>query len=166
MSTENLNPKNLNTGNHRTTIVNASLSAEPISVDAAMAAVDAPDCGAIVTFSGVVRNHDGGKDVSSLSYSSHPGAALIIEQLTADVVAELVPDGIQSRVWVAHRVGPLAVGDAALVCAVATAHRGLAFEICSTLVDRIKAEVPIWKEQFFADGTVEWVGAGSAGGSQ
>jgi hypothetical protein len=63
------------------------------------------------------------------------------------------------RIWPAHRVGMLEVGDPALVCAVSAAHRGQAFEVCSQLVDRIKARVPIWKEQFFADGTVEWVGA-------
>ena len=54
----------------------------------------------------------------------------------------------------------LEIGDPALVCAVSAAHRGQAFSVCAELVDRIKAQVPIWKEQFFADGTVEWVGAG------
>ncbi len=60
----------------------------------------------------------------------------------------------------AHRIGMLEIGDPALVCAVSAAHRGQAFDVCSELVDRIKAQVPIWKEQFFTDGTVEWVGAG------
>ncbi|WP_026554070.1 molybdenum cofactor biosynthesis protein MoaE [Arthrobacter sp. 35W] len=144
-------------------IILASLSAEPISVAEAMAAVDAPDCGAVVVFSGVVRNHDGGKDVARLGYTAHPTASGVIAAVAAAVLAELVPEGRQARLWVSHRVGPLDVGDSALVCAVATAHRGLALEVCSAVVDRIKAEVPIWKEQFFADGTVEWVGAGSTG---
>ena len=65
------------------------------------------------------------------------------------------------RIWAAHRIGMLEIGDPALVCAVSAAHRGQAFAVCSELVDRIKEQVPIWKEQFFADGTVEWVGAGS-----
>jgi molybdopterin synthase catalytic subunit len=65
------------------------------------------------------------------------------------------------RIWAAHRVGMLEIGDPALVCAVSASHRGQAFEVCSGLVDRIKAQVPIWKEQFFSDGTVEWVGAGA-----
>ena len=64
------------------------------------------------------------------------------------------------RIWAAHRIGMLEIGDPALVCAVSAAHRGQAFAVCAELVDRIKAQVPIWKEQFFADGTVEWVGAG------
>lgn len=169
-------------------VVNAVLSAEPISVDQAIAAVESDTAGAVVSFSGVVRNHDGGKPVQRLSYSAHPTA----HQVMADVVAQLVAEqaagtaaagpaaagtaaGTETatgaaadsttaqpvRIWVAHRIGMLEIGDPALVCAVSAAHRGQAFEVCSELVDRIKARVPIWKEQFFADGTVEWVGAGA-----
>jgi molybdopterin synthase catalytic subunit len=91
----------------------------------------------------------------------------------ADVVARLVAEhagepspgstgtaGQPVRIWAAHRIGLLEIGDPALVCAVSAAHRGQAFAVCSELVDRIKEQVPIWKEQFFSDGTVEWVGAG------
>src|SRR6476620_8840694 len=160
-------------------VVSAVLSAEPISVEQAIAAVDSDTAGAVVSFSGVVRNHDGGKQVSRLSYSAHPTA----HQVMADVVARLVAehsvpaggpasDGSSDggaaeqrqqpvRIWAAHRIGMLEIGDPALVCAVSAAHRGQAFEVCSELVDRIKAQVPIWKEHFFSDGTVEWVGAGA-----
>lgn len=164
-------------------VVSAVLSAEPISVDQAIAAVESDTAGAVVSFSGVVRNHDGGKPVQRLSYSAHPTA----HQVMADVVAQLVAEqaagtaaagtdaagtasetGAETdsttaqpvRIWVAHRIGMLEIGDPALVCAVSAAHRGQAFAVCSELVDRIKAQVPIWKEQFFTDGTVEWVGAG------
>jgi molybdopterin synthase catalytic subunit len=87
----------------------------------------------------------------------------------ADVVAQLVAEQAPAggdgpaqpvRIWAAHRTGLLEIGDPALVCAVSAAHRQQAFAVCSELVDRIKDQVPIWKEQFFADGTVEWVGAG------
>lgn len=158
-------------------IVHAVLSPEPISVDQAIAAVESDTAGAVVSFSGVVRNHDGGKQVSRLSYSAHPTA----HQVMADVVAGLVAEHSAPasggaadssdtsgaaerqqpvRIWAAHRIGMLEIGDPALVCAVSAAHRGQAFAVCAELVDRIKAQVPIWKEQFFADGTVEWVGAG------
>jgi molybdopterin synthase catalytic subunit len=147
-------------------VVSAVLSAEPISVDQAIAAVESDTAGAVVSFSGVVRNHDGGKPVDRLSYSAHPTA----HQVMADVVARLVaeqqamgPEGAETppvRIWAAHRIGMLEIGDPALVCAVSAAHRGQAFAVCSELVDRIKEQVPIWKEQFFSDGTVEWVGAG------
>lgn len=143
-------------------VVHAVLSAEPISVDEAIAAVESDTAGAVVSFSGVVRNHDGGKPVERLSYSAHPTA----HQALADVVAQLVAEhsgetGTPVRIWAAHRVGSLQIGDPALVCAVAAAHRGQAFAVCSELVDRIKDQVPIWKEQFFTDGSVEWVGAGA-----
>jgi molybdopterin synthase catalytic subunit len=142
-------------------VISAILSAEPISVDQAIAAVESDTAGAVVSFSGVVRNHDGGKPVDKLSYSAHPTA----HQVMADVVAKLVTEHSGEaaqpvRIWAAHRIGMLEIGEPALVCAVAAAHRGQAFAVCSELVDRIKAQVPIWKEQFFSDGTVEWVGAG------
>ncbi|MFF2245627.1 molybdenum cofactor biosynthesis protein MoaE [Arthrobacter sp. NPDC058130] len=165
-------------------IVHAVLSAEPISVEQAIAAVESDTAGAVVSFSGVVRNHDGGKQVSRLSYSAHPTAHQVMADVVAGLVAEhsapAVPasepasdvgangsDGSGEhpqqqpvRIWAAHRIGMLEIGDPALVCAVSAAHRGQAFAVCAELVDRIKAQVPIWKEQFFTDGTVEWVGAG------
>lgn len=144
-------------------IVHAVLSAEPISVDQAIAAVESDTAGAVVSFSGVVRNHDGGKPVDRLSYSAHPTAHQVMADVVAGLVAEHAAAGTKSkpvRIWAAHRTGMLEIGDPALVCAVSAAHRGQAFTVCAELVDRIKEQVPIWKEQFFSDGTVEWVGAG------
>ncbi|MGR0162038.1 molybdenum cofactor biosynthesis protein MoaE [Paenarthrobacter nitroguajacolicus] len=142
-------------------VVSAVLSAEPISVDQAIRAVESDTAGAVVSFSGVVRNHDGGKAVDRLSYSAHPTAHQVMSDVVAQLVAEHSGEAAQPvRIWAAHRIGLLEIGDPALVCAVAAAHRGQAFAVCSELVDRVKEQVPIWKEQFFADGTVEWVGAG------
>ncbi|MGO4589120.1 molybdenum cofactor biosynthesis protein MoaE [Paenarthrobacter sp. 2TAF44] len=142
-------------------VVSAVLSAEPISVDQAIAAVESDTAGAVVSFSGVVRNHDSGKPVDRLSYSAHPTAHRIMPDVVAQLVAEHSGEAEQPvRIWAAHRIGMLEIGDPALVCAVAAAHRGQAFAVCAELVDRVKAQVPIWKEQFFSDGTVEWVGAG------
>ena len=152
-------------------VVNAVLSAEPISVEQAIAAVESDTAGAVVSFSGVVRNHDGGNAVERLSYSAHPTAHQVMADVVAQLVAEQTAAGSSAgsggaspqpvRIWAAHRIGMLEIGDPALVCAVAAAHRGQAFAVCAELVDRIKEQVPIWKEQFFTDGTVEWVGAGS-----
>ena len=146
-------------------VVHAVLSAEPISVDQAIAAVESDTAGAVVSFSGVVRNHDGGKPVRRLSYSAHPTAHQVMADVVAQLVAEQAPDDADGaaqpvKIWAAHRIGMLEIGDPALVCAVSAAHRGQAFAVCTELVDRIKEQVPIWKEQFFTDGTVEWVGAG------
>ena len=142
-------------------VVSAVLSSEPISVDQAILAVESDTAGAVVSFSGVVRNHDGGKAVDRLSYSAHPTAHQVMSDVVAQLVAEHSGEADQPvRIWAAHRIGLLEIGDPALVCAVAAAHRGQAFAVCSELVDRVKEQVPIWKEQFFSDGTVEWVGAG------
>ncbi|MFJ6001975.1 molybdenum cofactor biosynthesis protein MoaE [Arthrobacter sp. NPDC092385] len=138
-------------------VVHAAVEDTPITPEQAHAGVDSPRCGAVVGFSGVVRNHDGGRDVTSLSYSAHPSAERIIREVADEVAAR--HDGV--RIWVAHRIGPLAIGDQALVAAVGAAHRGEAFTACSELVDLVKERVPIWKEQFFTDGSVEWVGAGA-----
>ncbi|NWL12763.1 molybdenum cofactor biosynthesis protein MoaE [Paenarthrobacter nitroguajacolicus] len=142
-------------------VVSAVLSAEPISVDQAIRAVESDTAGAVVSFSGVVRNHDGGKAVDRLSYSAHPTANQVMSDVVAQLVSEHSGEAAQPvRIWAAHRIGMLEIGDPALVCAVAAAHRGQAFAVCAELVDRVKEQVPIWKEQFFTDGTVEWVGAG------
>ncbi|MBT2587518.1 molybdenum cofactor biosynthesis protein MoaE [Arthrobacter sp. ISL-95] len=142
-------------------VVSAVLSAAPISVEQAISAVESDTAGAVVSFSGVVRNHDDGKAVDRLSYSAHPTAHQVMAEVVARLVAEHSGEAAQPvRIWAAHRIGMLEIGDPALVCAVAAAHRGQAFAVCSELVDRVKEQVPIWKEQFFTDGTVEWVGAG------
>ncbi len=138
-------------------VVHAAVSDTPITPEQASAGVDSPHCGAIVGFSGVVRNHDGGRDVTSLTYSAHPSAERVMREVAEEIAAR--HDGV--RIWVAHRVGPLAIGEQALVAAVGAAHRGEAFRACSELVDLVKERVPIWKEQFFTDGSVEWVGAGA-----
>ena len=141
-------------------VLGAILTADPISEDDAIAAVEGAEAGAVVSFRGVVRNHDGGQGVERLSYTAHPTASKAMLEVVATLLDEYSEEASHPvRIWAAHRVGTLQVGDVALVCAVSAAHRGQAFTICSELVDRIKAGVPIWKEQLFSNGTVEWVGA-------
>jgi molybdenum cofactor synthesis domain-containing protein len=147
-------------GDHRPTrsvpaaVLRAEISESPISVaeHAALVADDA--AGAVVTFSGVVRDHDGGKGVRDLDYEGHPSAKSVIEQVAADVAGR--HRGVRA-VAVSHRIGSLAIGDVALACAVAAEHRGEAFAACADLVDDVKARLPIWKHQSFTDGTDEWV---------
>jgi molybdopterin synthase catalytic subunit len=142
-------------------VVRAVLSEDPISIDDAITAVESSAAGAVVTFSGTVRNHDGGRAVDRLGYSAHPTASQRMAEVVAELAAEHTAlDSQPVRIWAAHRVGMLQIGDPALVCAVSAAHRSQAFAVCSELVDRIKSQVPIWKEQFFSDGAVEWVGSG------
>ncbi|SMH36521.1 molybdopterin synthase subunit MoaE [Rathayibacter oskolensis] len=131
----------------------ARLSVEPITVDECEHAVDSPAHGAVVTFAGVVRDHDEGRGVVRLNYEAHPDAPAAL-LASARRITERFPE---VRVAAVHRVGDLVVGDLALACAVASPHRAAAFEACAALVDDIKATVPIWKEQSFVDGSSEWV---------
>ena len=137
------------------TIIHAALSSEPIDADTAWNAVETDSTGAVVTFGGVVRNHDGGRDVTRLSYTAHPTANDTMIEL-AQQVASRHPG---TRLWVAHRIGELAIGDSALIAAAASSHRGEAFDACRDLVETVKHGIPVWKEQFFADGETEWVGS-------
>ena len=136
--------------------------------------------GAMVTFSGVVRDHDGGRtDVLDIEYSAHPAAGDILRRLCDQVAAEhsglagaadsAGTDGAGNkaadpqrvtRVGAVHRVGVLPVGEIAVVAVAVAPHRAEAFAACSDLLERLKHEVPIWKRQRFTDGVSEWVGVG------
>lgn len=109
--------------------------------------------GAVVSFAGVVRDHDGGRAVTMIEYEGHPTAQAVLEEVAADVAARTDVDALA----VAHRVGPLRVGEAALVVAVSAAHRQEAFAAAALLVDEVKLRLPVWKRQVFADGSDEWV---------
>ncbi|WP_327120363.1 molybdenum cofactor biosynthesis protein MoaE [Nocardia sp. NBC_01730] len=132
----------------------ARISDRPLDPAEVDAAVTGPHYGAVVLFTGKVRDHDGGQAVSALEYSAHPQAERFLRTVCAELAASR---GLP--VAAVHRVGELAIGDLAIVVAVAAAHRAEAFAACAELVDRIKHEVPIWKRQLFADGLSEWVNA-------
>lgn len=128
----------------------------PLSVDEVLAAVADPAAGGTVLFVGTVRDHDDDRAVTELGYSAHPSAVEELRRVAEKVVADYPVRALAA----VHRVGELAVGDAAVVVAVSCPHRGEAFEACRRLIDELKHTVPIWKHQRFADGTDEWVGAG------
>ena len=134
-------------------VMRSSLTAQPLDVQAHEVEVSDPGAGAVVSFSGVVRDHDHGRQVSGIEYLAHPTAATVL----ADVVAEVVARCDIEAVAVSHRIGELAVGDAAFVVAVSGAHRQEAFAACALLVDEVKHRLPVWKRQQFTDGTDEWV---------
>lgn len=148
-------PRDPQLGESAGRIRHASVSATPISVHDMARFVADDRCGAVVTFDGIVRNHDEGRSVDRLEYTGHPSASEAMASVVRDI-AEAFPDVI---VAAAHRIGPLDIGDSALVAAVAAPHRKRAFEACDLLVDTVKQKVPIWKDQYFSDGTHEWVGA-------
>jgi len=139
-----------------TVVLRAELTEQTIELAEHEALVAHESAGAVVGFAGVVRDHDGGRTVTRLEYSAHPTA----QQTLADVAAEIAADcqGVRA-IAVSHRIGTLRIGDAALVAAVSADHRGAAFETCARLVDTVKERLPVWKHQFFADGSEEWVGS-------
>ena len=130
------------------------ITAEPIDVVSVYAAVTSRHAGGIALFVGTVRDHDRGKDVVGLEYSAHPTA----ESVLREVVEKIVASHDVRVIAATHRIGTLAIGDVAVVVAVACEHRGEAFTACRALIDDLKSTVPIWKHQRFVDGTEEWVG--------
>lgn len=115
--------------------------------------VDLPvEAGARVIFAGCVRDHDHGKKVTHLVYSAHPQASEFLEKAVRQAVDGMPLEGV----WVRHRVGHLDLGEVALLVIVDSAHRAEAFTAAARIVDEIKAQVPIWKDQYFADGTHAW----------
>jgi len=126
----------------------------PLDVAEVLAAVADPRAGGVDVFVGNVRDHDHEQGVTGLEYSAHPTALARLQ----DVVAGVAAKHDVLAVAAVHRVGPLAIGDAAVVVATAAAHRGEAFDAARALIDELKATVPIWKHQLFSDGTDEWVG--------
>jgi molybdopterin synthase catalytic subunit len=138
----------------------AYLTSEPIDLAPLLDSVQSPSRGGVACFLGTVRDHHAGRPVLRLDYSAYLPMA---EAELARIVAEA-----ESRwdvaVAVRHRIGNLEIGDAAVVVAVASAHRDEAFVACRYVIEELKRRVPIWKREVYADGTVEWVGVGGEAG--
>jgi molybdopterin synthase catalytic subunit len=132
-----------------------ALRDSPIDPAEVVAAVGDEGAGGVVSFTGMVRDRDGGRAVTELEYVAHPDAAAALRAVAETVAAELPVRAVAA----VHRVGVLQVGDVAVVVAAAAAHRGEAFDAARRLIDDLKETVPIWKRQVFADGGQEWVGS-------
>jgi molybdopterin synthase catalytic subunit len=130
------------------------LTSEPIAAAALRAALENSAAGACVTFEGVVRNHNDGRAVLRLEYEAYPalahkeGEAILAEARARFRILEAA---------CVHRTGALEIGGMAVWVGVSAAHRGEAFDACRFIIDTVKHRVPIWKREFYADGTVEWV---------
>lgn len=134
----------------------ARLSEAAVDVAVITAELANPRVGALATFVGVVRNHDPAVagEVTALEYSAHPNAAGVLEAIVDQCTDSPTVHGVAA----VHRVGRLNVGEAALVVAVAAEHRAEAQDLCQSIVETIKATVPVWKKEHLVDGTHEWVG--------
>lgn len=127
----------------------------PLDVAEVLAALDDDAAGGLTLFVGKVRDHDSGKGVLGLEYTAHPTALDRLREVCEKVAADHGVGGLAA----VHRTGALDIGDIAVIVATASGHRGETFEASRDLIDTLKATVPIWKHQRFADGTEEWVGA-------
>jgi len=129
------------------------LRESPLDPAEVLAAVEDPAAGGLNLFVGTVRDHDGGETVDHLDYSAHPSALDRMSEVAEGVAAEFDVLALAA----VHRTGHLRIGDVAVVVAVSAAHRGQAYDASRALIDRLKATIPVWKHQVFADGREEWV---------
>ncbi len=113
-----------------------------------------PANGAICSFSGVVRNHSEGREVIALQYEAYVPMAERLMQEIADAITREFPI---NRLAMVHRIGRMSVGELVVVVSAGAAHRDAAFNAARAGIDRLKKSVPIWKKEYFADGS-EWVG--------
>jgi molybdopterin synthase catalytic subunit len=137
------------------------ISETPLDVAEVLRLVSEPEVGGIALFVGTVRNRDHDTDVVSLDYTQHPSAADVLTRCAEETADQHDVLAIALE----HRVGHLEIGDIAVVVAVGAVHRGEALAACAHLINTLKAEVPIWKEQHFTSGDSEWVGLSTEDGA-
>ena len=133
------------------------LSADPLSVDAAVTEVRDQDAGAIATFIGTTRAHSRGREVLHLEYEAYEGMA---ENVMADLAGRLKERYDLCAIAITHRVGVCEIGDASVAIAVSAPHRQDALAACKDAIDTLKETVPLWKKEVY-EGGEEWIGRGS-----
>lgn len=130
------------------------LTREPISVTDFLSREADDSCGAVVSFVGVVRKQNEGKQVKRLYYECYDSMA---NQEMGRIIDEIKNKHAVNEIHLLHRIGWLEVGEAAVAIWVSAAHREEAFVACRAVIDAVKARVPIWKKEVYADGTSEWI---------
>ncbi len=126
----------------------------PLSQDSFDPIQDFPECGGIGIFIGTVRNHHEGKAVKALKYTAY---APVSEKMIRQIEQEIQQKFAVAYVRVIHRIGALNIGEKAIIAIAYAAHRREAFAACEEAVERVKHEVPVWKEEFYLDGTSQYV---------
>jgi molybdopterin synthase catalytic subunit len=133
------------------------ITTDPLSVDSLVKVVLTAGDGAVVTFTGAVRDNNEGRRVVALEYEAYSEMAVReMERIGAEIVEKWGLHGIAMR----HRTGKLAVGETSVVIAVSAPHRREAFEACSEALDLLKERVPVWKKEYY-EGGEEWIGMGA-----
>jgi len=134
--------------------------AEPIAIESLKATLADAQAGACVTFEGWVRNHNEGKPVEALDYEAY---AALAETEGNRILKEASERFELEHIVCVHRTGSLQIGDLAVWVGVTAAHRGAAFDACRYVIDEVKARVPIWKKEHYADGASEWINCATRG---
>lgn len=129
------------------------ITSSAIDIARVIESVVTPESGGIDIFVGTTRDHSRGRRVLALDYEAYQPMALKIMERIEQEARDRWP---LHKIGIVHRVGRVEIGEASVVIAVSSAHRNDAFEACRYVIDRLKQIVPIWKREFFADGTVEW----------
>lgn len=138
------------------------LTDAPLDLAAAAAAVLGPGRGGLVTFTGHIRNHHAGREVVRIDYSAYAPMAEAECRAIVEEASTRWPVTVELR----HRLGTLGIGDAAVAVAVAADHRDEAFEACRWIIDEVKRRVPIWKREYYADGSIAWVDPTAPSGTE
>ena len=133
-----------------------AVTADPLDIKPLIALVGADGDGAVVTFAGLVRNHNQGREVRFLEYEAYEPLAVRALQRIVDEAKGFWPD---ARLAAHHRIGRLEIGEASIVVAAASSHRADAFGACRYMIERVKQIVPIWKREHFEGGDVWLEGA-------
>ncbi|HEX7325789.1 MAG TPA: molybdenum cofactor biosynthesis protein MoaE [Rhodanobacteraceae bacterium] len=132
----------------------ARLTEQPLDLDALLAATQAPEDGAVVTFGGTVRLFNDGLRVTAINYSAYaPLAEKMLREIEQQTLARFAVTSCRIR----HRLGDLQIGDLSVLVVVRAPHRGAAFEAARYAIDTVKHEVPIWKYEEYADGSHAYV---------
>ena len=131
------------------------LPTAPIDPAALREAASDPHAGAVSVFEGTVRNHHQGREVIRLEYEAH---APVAEKEGRRIVQDAIERFGLDHAEAVHRTGPLEIGESAVIVAVSSPHRSESFEACRFIIDEIKHRLPIWKKEFYPDGSSDWVG--------
>jgi molybdopterin synthase catalytic subunit len=135
--------------------MNFLITTSPLDLAAIYQSVDQPNNGAIVVFSGMVRDNTKGRAVDYLDYYAYDSMALAVFAEIKLQASQLFPQ--ISSVAIAHRLGKLKVGEISVLIAVGSPHRGAAFSACEYIIDKLKQDAPIWKKEYWLDGGSSWV---------
>lgn len=120
------------------------------AIDVASLSITEPEDGALCVFTGVVRNHNDGKPVRYLEYEGY-------EEMVVSIFDEIAQEAKKrfgvTRVRIVHRLGRMEIGETSVAVAVSSPHRREAFDACRFAIDTLKHQAPIWKKEFYADGS-------------